>query len=305
MPRAPGAEQDGHEPVHALPAARNGGGFEDGALTLAQYYNLPATSQRNALFTFLASNASNWTLPRDVSDDGPHPTPPLQRVMADILVHWWRLLALTHAAFDEPLSADAGADAAAAPPPLPPPVTALPYITRACYGADSGLRALAAPGAVGFEWSDDAARAGSNKWGYEATAADATVAFRVSSRPPPGTRDAGDAAGDDARATQLVGVQLLHTSVNGGAARLTCEGDCTCEAMTVDCAADAFSLPRTHHVNVTAAEACVVRVTVARAGRVKVTGITLGTSLDGTVPQPSATAQYVQLAPEVAAGGGA
>ena len=38
--------------------ATSSGGFEDNALLLAQYYNMPATSIRNALFTWLAARAS-------------------------------------------------------------------------------------------------------------------------------------------------------------------------------------------------------------------------------------------------------
>ena len=56
-----------------------GGGFEDQALTLAQYYNLPVISMRNALFTWLASNVTDaWDFMRDLTTDGLHPQPPLQ-----------------------------------------------------------------------------------------------------------------------------------------------------------------------------------------------------------------------------------
>jgi hypothetical protein len=267
-------------------------GFEDVALNLAQYYNLPATSQRNALFTWLASNATNWTLPADTSFDGPHPAPPLQRVIADILVHWWRLITLTHTFFDEAGAENADGAGAAPSAPLPPPVTALPYVTRQCYGQDSGLRALAAPGSSGFEWEDEAAREGT-KLGYAATAAGATIAFRVSTMLP------AAAAGETPGATPLVGVQLLHTWQQGGAVDVACEGGCACDKTSIDCAAAAFSLPRTHHIRVTPADACTVRVTVARAGRVKVMGITLGASFDGAVPEPTDKAQYVPLMPEV------
>ena len=71
-------------------------------LLLAQYYNLPAISQRNALFTWLARN--NATHVFDVpaggfgsgllTTDGVHPELGLQKLWAEMLIHWARLLIL-------------------------------------------------------------------------------------------------------------------------------------------------------------------------------------------------------------------
>ena len=80
----------GREGVHGESSGLGGGGYEDEALLLAQYYNLPATSIRNAMFTWLQSNlTAGWPMSA-ISQDGPHPAVPMQRVMGDLLIHWLR-----------------------------------------------------------------------------------------------------------------------------------------------------------------------------------------------------------------------
>ena len=277
-----------------FPAAGLGacaGGFEDTVRPLAAYYNLPTLSLRNSMFTWLASNASGaaatWPV-EQMAADGVHPADSLQRAFADILVHWVRL---------QVLLAEWWAVSAAAEG-LPPPTKPLSSVTDVCHSALDSLapthpRAVAAA-ARGFSWADDT---GQGKMGWVATMQGSSLALTLDTRPPPWHQPAQWEEEDRNQAggwRTFVGVELLHSYQGMGAATLSCSGGCTCEPVEASLESGAFSLPSSHHVLLQApADGCVVTVTSSKAGKVKVTGVTIGRAVDGATIAP--VGEYLSL----------
>ena len=270
-------------PSYALslytPFAGVGSTWEDAQHKLGVYYQLPEVSERNALFTWLASNATavnaTWNLgakgmPGDLGD-GVHPYPPLQHVWADLLIHWFRVVTLLHDSFEDGQTVNRG---------LPAMVQRVSHQTYACFSAFfGGLRNLSGVTLSGdFEWSTYQPPGRDPKWGYVGHSLGAFVQVVLN------TTLLANHEGHASR-KPFIGIELLHTAEHGaGVASVACVAGCQCATTEVNTTAPEYSLPQTTTVAVTQSQTCAVEVNITQQGRVVFTGITLGESYDGTLP---------------------
>ena len=152
-------------------------------------------------------------------------------------------------------------------------------MTDACFSAFFGdLQNLSDVTLAGFQWGTYQPPGRDPKWGYVGNATGSVVRVVLN------TTLLANHEGHKSR-EPFFGIELLHTAEPGaGGASIACVSGCQCATTEVNTRAQEYSLPQTTTVAVTQSGACVVEVKVAEAGRVVLTGITLGETYDGQLP---------------------
>ena len=289
------------------PLGRNGGGFEDDAQSVMQYYNCPCLSFRNMMYNFFVAVANNASAagPADASRgwdltderhyrllngtgqgellpnphtgdlwDGVHILRKAQHAWGNLLIHWLRLTTLIHEHFDD----------AEAVPSLPAPLELPGHWIEHCFASRKQLDSIIKATSGDVRMRDYSTRQGDPKWGYVAEGPQASLTMVLDTAESKHHKVVGN-ANASAAVTPFIGVELIHSHWAGDV-QLSCVSGCVCQPVVVQCASEHYTLPKLATISVSASSACLLRVTALTNGtRFVITAVNQGVSLvSGAVP---------------------